>query len=101
EEADDTLCDALMGRGFKVRRENLYRMQKAAHLPAEAAQALQHGELDAALFFSPQSASLFAECVARDGLSTKGLVSICISANTAAALKDMVFLETRIAAAPN
>ena len=101
EETNGALCEALEERGFKTRREILYRMKKRAHLPAEAIQALRKGEVDAVLFFSPKSASLFADCAARDGISTGGLAAVCISANTAAALKDLAFSEVRIAAAPN
>jgi uroporphyrinogen-III synthase len=101
EEAGDTLCEILSTRGFKIRREILYRMKKAAHLPAEAARAITKSEVGAALFFSPNSAALFADCVARDGLSTQRLAAICISANTAEALKSVAFSEIRIAAAPN
>ena len=74
---------------------------KAARLPEQAVQAIRQSEVDAALFFSPKSAALFAECVARDGLATDRLIAVCISANTAAALGKLTFAEIRIAAAPN
>jgi uroporphyrinogen-III synthase len=101
EEAGNALCERLTARGFQTRREVLYRMEKAARLPPQAVDAIRQGEVGAALFFSPQSAALFAECVTRDGLSTDRLIAICISANTAAALEKLTFAEIRIAAAPN
>ena len=101
EEASNALSESLAARGFQTRREVLYRMKKAARLPEEAIRAIRHAEVDAALFFSPNSASLFAELVAREKLSTGGLTAICISANTAEALKGQGFAEIRIAAAPN
>jgi uroporphyrinogen-III synthase len=101
EDSGHALCEALAASGFTTSREILYRIEKASQLPAEAARALRKGEVDAALFFSPKSASLFAECAARDDLSTERLAAICISANTADSLKGMAFSEVRIAAAPN
>lgn len=101
EEAGDALCERLTARGFQARREILYRMEKAARLSPQAADAIRQGEVGAALFFSPKSAALFAECAARDGLATDRLIAICISANTAAALEKLTFAEIRIAAAPS
>jgi uroporphyrinogen-III synthase len=101
EEASNALCERLTAHGFQTRRENLYRMEKAARLPEQAVQAIRQGEVGAALFFSPKSAALFAQCAARDGLVTDHLIVICISANTADALRDLTFAETRIAAAPD
>jgi uroporphyrinogen-III synthase len=92
EDSGHALCEALAASGFTTSREILYRIEKASQLPAEAARALRKGEVDAALF---------AECAARDDLSTERLAAICISANTADSLKGMAFSEVRIAAAPN
>jgi uroporphyrinogen-III synthase len=101
EEAGKALYEALRRGGFQTRRETLYRMEKATHLPPETLRAIRQGTVDAALFFSPKSAALFAECAARDRVAASRLIAICISANTAAALKGMNFAEVRIAAAPN
>jgi uroporphyrinogen-III synthase len=101
EEASNALCERLTALGFETRREVLYRMEKAARLPEQAVQAIRQSEVDAALFFSPKSAALFAECVARDRLATDRLIAICISANAAAALGKLTFAEVRIATAPN
>jgi uroporphyrinogen-III synthase len=101
EDANNALCERLTALGFQTRRENLYRMEKATRLPEQAVHAIRQGEVGAALFFSPKSALLFAECVGRDGLATDRLIAICISANTADALKDLTFAEMRVAASPN
>jgi len=101
EEASGALCEKLATIGFQTRRENLYRMEKAARLPPQAVDAIRQNQVDAALFFSPKSAALFAACVAQGGLATDRLIAICISANTAAALGKLTFAEIRIAAAPN
>jgi uroporphyrinogen-III synthase len=101
EEAGDALCERLTARGFQARHEILYRMEKAARLAPQAVAAIRQNEVDAALFFSPKSAALFAECMARDGLSADRLIAICISANTAHALKGLSFAELRIASRPD
>jgi len=101
EEASGALCEKLATLGFQTRRENLYRMEKAARLPPQAVAAIRQNEVDAALFFSLKSAALFAECVARDGLPTDRLIAICISAKCAAAFEKLTFAEIRVAAAPN
>jgi uroporphyrinogen-III synthase len=101
EEADSGLADRLAAEGFHLRRENLYRVEVARHLPDDAAQALRQGVVDAALFFSPRSAGIFAQCLARDQLPVGKLIAICISANTAAALEGLAFAQTRIAAMPD
>jgi uroporphyrinogen-III synthase len=101
EDAGSALSEKLTAVGFRTRRQTLYRVEKSAQLPPHASRALRQGEVDAALFFSPKSAALFAECAVRDGLSTDRLIAICISANTADALKGLAFSEMRIASAPN
>lgn len=101
EDAGPALCERLAAHGFSTRRETLYRMEKAPSLSSEAAQAIREGHAHAAMFLSPRSASLFAECVGRAGLPTNRMIAICISANTADALKDLAFAEIRIAAEPN
>ena len=61
----------------------------------------QENTVEAALFFSPRSAQVFADCVGRAGLSTASLTAVCISATTARALDGLAFAEMRVAAAPN
>lgn len=100
-EASGWLAETLAGRGFAVRRLELYRVEAAAHLPPFAVQALLEGRVQAALFFSPRSAQIFVDCAAQAGLSTTGLTAICISANTAKALEGQAFAAVRVAAAPN
>jgi len=101
EEASGALCERLTAHGFQTRRENLYRMEKATRLPEQAVQAIRQGEVEAALFFSPKSAALFAECVAKEDLTTDRLIAISISENTAQALKRLSFAEVRIASRPD
>ncbi|HVV27042.1 MAG TPA: uroporphyrinogen-III synthase [Rhizomicrobium sp.] len=99
EDAPGVLAQDLAARGFAVRRAVLYRMDAAAALPAEAEAALKSGALDAAMFFSPRSARVFCD-LARD-LPTDGLVALCISPATAAALDGKAFARITVAARPN
>jgi len=100
-ESGGGLAEGLAAKGFAVRREILYRVEAAARLPDAAIRALEEGSVQAALFFSPRSAEIFADRVAQAGLSTAGLLAVCISAKTATALQPLPFLGIKIAAAPN
>jgi len=99
EEAPGTLADTLTGHGFEVRKLMLYRVAAAAALPPEAARALASGTVDAALFFSPRSAKVFGD-LATD-FPLEGIIAVCISPATAAALTPLAFAGVRIAAAPH
>ena len=49
EEASGALCEKLATLEFQTRRENLYRMEKAARLPPQAVDAIRQGEVDAVI----------------------------------------------------
>jgi len=100
-ESGGWLAGALAARGFQVLREILYRVEAAPHLPDAAIQALKDDAVQAALFFSPRSAEIFADRVRQAGLSTAGVLAVCISAKTADALYGLSFSEIKVAAAPN
>lgn len=100
-EGSGWLAEALAAKGFQVRREILYRVEAAAQLPDIAARALRENSVQAALFFSPRSAEIFADRVARAGIATAGLLAVCISAKTADALRGLTFSDIKIAAVPN
>jgi uroporphyrinogen-III synthase len=59
--------------------------------------------LDAVLLFSPRSARVFADCVGGAGLgaAATGLIAVCISEATAAALAPLALREVRVAKWPN
>jgi uroporphyrinogen-III synthase len=106
EEGTGLLAELLTAAGFSCRKAVLYRVALAAQMPPEASSALQRRMVEAALFFSPRSASAFARLAARDKLSLEGVVALCISAATAAALKAedgqaLAFSALRVAAQPN
>jgi uroporphyrinogen-III synthase len=100
EDASEELMRLLSRKAFRIIKKRLYRVESLEDLSHEATQALQDHQLDAALFFSPKSAAVFARCVG-DRLPTSGLIAICISENTARSLDGLAFAEVRIARAPN
>lgn len=99
KDAPGTLSDLLSANGFSVRRCALYRIEPATQLPPDAAAALQSRALDAAMFFSPRTARIFATLA--DTAPTDGLIALCISPATAQALTSRRFAEIRVAARPN
>jgi len=88
-QGDGALAAAL--KEFDVRSVVLYDVA-----PTDAPLAL--AGIDAALFFSPRSARVFASRAAGD---TSSIVAVCISEATAKALTPLVFREVRVAAEPN
>jgi uroporphyrinogen-III synthase len=86
---------------FTVRQEILYVVEAVDKMPDAAASALREGRLDAALFYSPRSAAVFAGCVGREGLPVNRLVAACISPAAAAGLAKLAFREMRTAARPD
>jgi uroporphyrinogen-III synthase len=99
EDAPGTLVENLSASGFTVRRCALYAIEPATVLPAEAKAALQEGALDAAMFFSPRTARIFAALA--DGLPVQDLAAFCISPATAQALSPLTFARVAVAARPN
>jgi uroporphyrinogen-III synthase len=102
QEAPGTLASLLTEAGFIVRCAPLYRIEAASALPATVSQALIHGRLDAAMFFSPRSATVFRDLLlGLDARLAGPLTALCISAETAAALSPLAFASVRVAARPN
>ena len=87
---------------FVVRRSQLYRSQIVDTLPEAARNALTDGSIDAALFYSPRTASQFVKLVVEAGLqqNCQQLVACCLSPAVAEALTALTFAEIRIAEAP-
>ena len=70
-------------------------------MPEAAALALRHGQIDAALFYSPRSAAVFRDCARKEQLPVESLIAVCISQAAGAALAPLVFRAVRLAARPN
>jgi uroporphyrinogen-III synthase len=99
ENAPGLLVERLAARGFATERAALYRVEAATALPPAAADALRARALDAALFFSPRSAALFAGLAGQ--LPLENMRVFCISPATAAALSPLTFAAVSVAASPN
>ena len=98
------LAGALARSGFSVRRSVLYEAIAAPALPQPLRAALAAHAIDAALFFSPRSAEIFASLVMRAGLPPsccQRLIACCISSAVADRLGTLAFADTRVAARPN
>jgi uroporphyrinogen-III synthase len=95
---------AELGRGgIKVRKVTAYRAVAAHSLSPRTARAIADGTLDAVILMSPRTAAIFVELVGKAGLREAAgrLAFICLSANVAAALKDLAPASVNIAVRPN
>ena len=80
-------------QGFEVRRFALYEAREAETLPDSARAALQARALDAATFFSPRAAALFARLVTAAGLAEacRPVAAVAISPAAAQPLAGLPF----------
>jgi uroporphyrinogen-III synthase len=99
DDAPTSLQDQLGHAGFNVRRCALYRIEPATDLQPEIRAALLNLALDAAMFFSPRTARIFAQLAKT--LPTDGLTALCISRATAEALAPLCFAQIKVAVRPN
>ena len=84
------LAGMLSGAGFSYRREILYEALPVAALPENAVAAITERTIAGVLLYSPRTARLFTELVARADLGDAcgDLDALCLSANVAAALGE-------------
>jgi uroporphyrinogen-III synthase len=84
------LEEELGARGFSVDRAILYAAQPVDALPGEALAAVRSGTAQGVLLYSPRTASVWAALVAAANLTgdVGRLHHLCISANTAAAIRS-------------
>ena len=96
------LAGALAAKGFDVRRFALYDAREVAALPGSARAALAARALDAAAFFSPRAAALFARLVGEAGLAEAcaPVTAVAISPAAAEPLKALPFKATLAATRP-
>lgn len=94
---------ALEARGYRVEAVILYQAVPVETLPANARDELRANMLDGVLMFSPRTARIFAELVAKEGLAEhcRNLHAFCISAAAAAALSPLPFARLSVAGSPN
>ncbi len=96
------LAGRLQALGIQVNSQKMYEAKAAKQLPDAAAAALRRHEVQAALFFSPRTAAIFAK-LAFDEKLRAGLgqsVAICMSQNVATAIKPLPFADVRVSSAP-
>ncbi len=93
----------LRGRGFRVLRRVTYAAHPMRHLPEPARAALRQGDVAAALFFSPASASAFAAALRRAGQveALRAVVAAAISQAAAGPLAPLPWRDIRVASRPN
>lgn len=95
-------AEALKPDGFEVRRFALYEAREEAALPESARAAIEGRALDAATFFSPRAAELFARLVEKAGVAGAlgSVTAVAISPAAVAPLKALPFKATVAAARP-
>ena len=89
--------------GFTLRRSVLYRAEPATALPAPVRAALERGEIDAALFFSPRSGKTFVRLLREGGLSAdlRHCHALCLSEAVAGELRLCDWAGVEVAPSPD
>lgn len=96
------LKGALAAHGFTARTEQLYEARAAQTLTGTLAAELRAGLIDAATFFSPRTAALFAALIEAENLgpTCRGMIALTLSQPVANALHPLSFRDIRIATRP-
>ncbi|MSO89140.1 MAG: uroporphyrinogen-III synthase [Rhodospirillaceae bacterium] len=97
------LSGILGGQGFSVRRAMLYEACPVSALSKPAIAAIADGSLDAALFFSPRTASAFVNLARGADVAEKcaTIDAICLSASVSKALEGLTWRSRRVADRPD
>ncbi|MES1991553.1 MAG: uroporphyrinogen-III synthase [Pseudomonadota bacterium] len=92
----------LAARGHEVHRVVLYEAERVSALPQPVIRALGTGGIDGVLFFSPRTASGFADAVQKAGLqgALGGVTGFCLSPAVALSLENLSFARVLIAVKP-
>jgi len=100
--ATGDLAGDLSSRGYDVVRVVGYEAREVDALPGPVEDALQAGEVDGILLFSPRTARLFAKRVLTAGLqeAVSGVVAYCLSPAVAEALKSQISVDCKVATQP-
>jgi uroporphyrinogen-III synthase len=96
------LAEQLAAAGFVLRRQPVYRAVAAVALSSEVIEALRREAIDAVLLFSPRTAAVFAELIARHDLAgcLGGTEAICLSTAVAESCGRLTWRAVRVAARP-
>jgi uroporphyrinogen-III synthase len=97
------MAEELAGAGFALRRQVVYRAIAARALSPAAVQALAGRQVEAVLLFSPRTARIFVELVARHGLRDHlaTTAAICLSAAVAQPCRELIWRAIYLAAGPD
>lgn len=89
--------------GFEIRRAVLYRAVPVAEIPEEVVTHLKDGTLDAAMFYSPRTATQFANLVVAGGLAGRcgRVIALALSDAVAEKLSGLGFSDILIAESPD
>src|SRR5690242_15585240 len=96
------LARVLGAAGFSVRRVALYRAEPAQAFSSKVVAGFKSGTIDAAVFFSPGTATVFARLIAASGFAAacEGMTAVVTSPAVGAALKGINFDNLVVARAP-
>ncbi|MGH7087014.1 MAG: uroporphyrinogen-III synthase, partial [Acetobacteraceae bacterium] len=96
------LAATLREAGYAVIRRIVYAALPVERLPVAARAGLREGGIEAALFFSGDTAATFARLIGAAGLSTAlvPVAAIAIGPAAAAALRHLPFRSVRVAVRP-
>jgi uroporphyrinogen-III synthase len=100
----DALAEALIAAGFDLRAAAVYEMVALGRIAPGARDAMVSGEVRAAAFYSPRTAHLFAQSMAREPQLAAGLHRVsgaAISTTAARALADLGFARVLTAKTPD
>ncbi|OYW53999.1 MAG: hypothetical protein B7Y80_00780 [Hyphomicrobium sp. 32-62-53] len=97
------LEEALVPRGFTMRRAVVYTSEQVSQLAPAVREDLEQGKFDTVLLMSPRTAQAWCALVASEGLKAQAqsLTYLCLSAGVAAALQPIAPKRIEIAVKPN
>jgi uroporphyrinogen-III synthase len=96
------LGEELAAAGFALRRQAVYEARSARALSPAAVAAIGRREIEAVLLFSPRTARIFVELIARHELQDHlaAAAAICLSAAVAQPCRALVWRAIYLAARP-
>jgi uroporphyrinogen-III synthase len=96
------LARVLGAAGFSVRRVALYRAEPAQAFSSKVVAGFKSGTIDAAVFFSPGTATVFARLIAASGFGAacEGMTAVVTSPAVSTALKTIAWDNLVVARAP-
>ncbi len=97
------LAGRLESAGFAVEHAVAYRAQALDALPEAAHDAVTHGAVQGAAFFSPRTAAVFVKLARAAGVENRlqGLQAFCLSQAVAEASQSAAWGEVLVAAQPD